>query len=243
MTTRRHHDELPPVEGALGRLLNEASAPAHPGELDGLSAALTAFHQHHTPARRRSMKAVLTNLIAAKALLALGVASMGGVALAASTGTLPAPAQNVAHDLVGAPAADTGHAQDSQEAQDAQDAQVEENATPKPSASPSPSLIGLCRAYSAGVKDAKGKALESPAFTFLITTAGSKEAVGAYCTTLLATAPGGKPSALPDQAQQHKPSTHPTGKPSEHPTGKPSTHPTGSSGDHATGKPEVTAAP
>jgi hypothetical protein len=238
MTRRREHDELPPMEGALGRVLNEASAPAHPGELHGLSAAMTAFHQHHSPTRRRSMKAVLTNLIAAKALLALGAASVGGMTLAASTGSLPAPAQNVAHDLVGAPAAD---------ADSTEDAKVEEesseNATPKPSASPSPSLIGLCRAYSAGVKDANGKALENPAFTFLITTAGSKEAVDAYCTTLLATAPGGKPTALPTQAQQHKPSTHPTGKPSDHPTGKPSTHPTGSSGDHTTGKPEATTAP
>lgn len=236
MTRRRDRDELPPLEGALGRLLNEASAAAQPEELNGLSAALTAFHQHHSPTRRRSMKAVLTNLIAAKALLAIGAASVGGLTLAASTGSLPAPAQNAAHDLVGAPAADADDTEDATE-----DATDEGNATPKPSASPSPSLIGLCRAYSAGVKDANGKALENPAFTFLITTAGSKEAVNAYCTTLLATAPGGKPTALPTQA--HKPTAHPTGKPSDHPTGKPSTHPTGSSGDHATGKPEATTAP
>ena len=49
-----------------------------------------------------------------------------------------------------------------------------------------------------------------------------------------AAAPGGRPTALPTQAQAHKPSSHPTGPrdthpaaPTTHPTGPPTTHPTG----------------
>ena len=236
MTIRRRTDELPPFEGALGRLLADASAPGHDSELEGLSAAVTAFAQHQPRSRRRSMKAVLTNLIAARALLALGAAGLGGVALAASTGTLPAPAQTVAHDLVGAPAPDATDATETSDAAGTSDGATD-SAAPEPSASPSPSLIGLCRAYSAGVANSHGKALDNPAFTFLITTAGSKDAVPAYCTTLLATAPGGKPTARPTQAQSHKPASHPTGKPSTHPTGSSGDHPTGKPSTHPTGKP------
>lgn len=209
-----------PVDGPVARLLADASAPAKPHELEGLSAAVAAFSARRPGLRRSPVKSVLAKLLAAK-VLASGVAAagVGGIALAAATGSLPAPAQNAAHDLVGAPAAG------SQAEGVRQDGNHRPDASATPDASPSPSLVGLCRAYGAGVADANGKALDNPAFTVLITAAGGKDGVPAYCATLLASAPGGKPTALPTQAQRHKPTAHPTGKPTSHPGA--TSHPTG----------------
>jgi len=217
----------------IDRLLAEASAPAHADEVAGLAAALTMFNHIAPRPRRNPVMRVLASLLAAKAIAVGAAAALGGVALAAAAGVLPAPAQNFAHDTLKAPAADAStHAA----------AQASDH--PSPSASPSPNLIGLCRAYGAGAADAKGKALSNPAFTALVTAAGSEEAVPAYCTTALASAPGGKPTALPTQAQVHKPTSHPTGPPATHPTGPPATyptaptpHPTGPPATHPTGPP------
>jgi hypothetical protein len=204
---------------ALQRLLDDAAAPGDADELVGLAAALTAFTQATTP-RRAPVKSALIALLSAKALtVTASAAAVGGVALAASTGTLPGTASP--HAKPGSPST---HA----------------------SASPSPSQVGLCRAYLAGVKDAKGKALDSPAFSTLAAAAGSAQAVDAYCARVLADAPGGRPSDVPSQAANHptgKPATHPTGKPANvppaHPTGKPAVvpppHPTGSPTTHPTG--------
>jgi hypothetical protein len=214
-----------PADSALGQLLADASAPAQPHELHGLSAALTAFSTHSPGPRRSPVQSVLAKLLAAKVLATTAsAAAVGGIALAASAGALPAPAQNAAHDLVGAPAA-------SHPTHPSETVAQEPKVTPKPSATPSPSLVGLCRAYGAGVATSHGKALDNPAFTVLVTAAGGKDAVTGYCAKVLAAAPGGRPTALPTQAQGHKPvyppGTHPTGKPSPHPTGKPTSHPTG----------------
>jgi hypothetical protein len=201
---------------ALEQLLADAAAPAHAGELTGLAAALTAFAQAPTP-RRTPMKSALAALLTAKALAATaGAAAVGGVALAAATGTLPGTAS---------PHTTTPPTHPSEHA----------------SATPSPSLVGLCRAYQAGVKDAHGKALESAAFSVLTAAAGGADKVDAYCTTVLATAPGGRPTSLPTQATDH-----PTGKPSDHPTGKPADVPPSHPGKpadvpppHPTGSPSV----
>jgi hypothetical protein len=178
------------------------------------------------------MPSLLARLLALKVLLAgVAVASLGGVSLAAATGSLPGPAQNAAHQLVGAPAAHSDADSDSDTAD--QGAKDEADASARPEATPSPSLVGLCRAYGAGVASANGKALDNPAFTVLITAAGGKDGVSAFCTTLLATAPGGKPTARPTQAQGHPPTAHPSHAPRPHATGAskdqrstPAPHPT-----------------
>jgi hypothetical protein len=229
-----------PADSALARLLADASAPAQSDELVGLSAALTAFSASQPNSRRSPVKTLLAGLLAAKAALAAtaAAASIGGIALAAATGSLPPAAQNAAHDLVHAPAAASAHsaALDDDETDATPSDTPSDSSSPSPSAShsatPSPSLIGLCRAYGAGVATSHGKALDNPAFTVLITAAGGKDGVAAYCITVLADAPGGKPTALPTPANTHKPATrpthpaHPTGAPSTHPTGAPSPHPT-----------------
>jgi hypothetical protein len=98
-----------------------------------------------------------------------------------------------------------------------------------PVSSPSPSLRGLCQAYTAHVGSSPGKALDSPAFSALITAAGGKDKVAAFCAGMLSAQPGnrptahpgGKPSSLPTPAN----TTHPTGKPTTVPTGHPTPHP------------------
>jgi hypothetical protein len=225
------------ADSALARLLADASAPAQPDELDGLSAALTAFSASQLRPRRSPVKTILASLLATKALaVTAAAASIGGVALAAATGSLPPAAQNAAHNLVRAPA---GAHSDGTDDVNERTSPATIRATPsaKPSATPSPSLVGLCRAYSAGVATANGKALDNPAFTVLISAAGSKDAVTSYCIGVLDAAPGGKPTALPTQAQNHKPGSHHTGPPSSHPVGRSSSHPTGAPTSHPTGAP------
>ena len=82
-------------------------------------------------------------------------------------------------------------------------------------------MVGLCAAYHAAVADNPGKALNNPAFTVLITAAGGKGNVAAYCATVLASSSGtpSHPTAAPP-AHPSVPTTHPTAGPSS-PPGRP----------------------
>jgi hypothetical protein len=189
----------------LAQRLAAASAPGFPGELAGEVAATNAFraavgtNPALSPGRRTMTKsAVVAKLLTLKAAaVAVAAVSAGGVALAASTNVLPNPFTDNPGHSTPAPSHSNG-----------------------PDATPSPSLIGLCTAYLAGAGADHGKALESPAFSALITAAGGKDNVDAYCAGRGVNAPG---------------STHSTSEPSEHPTGQPSSHPGPS--EHPTGEP------
>ena len=167
------------------------------------------------------LKATLLRLLTVKAAaIAAVVVGTGGVALAASTGAIPNPLSS--HP---APAASASKSHPG-----AQDASARPG-----SADPSPSLVGLCHAYTAGAGSEHGKALESPAFQALLTAAGGKDNVDAFCTGILA-------SAKPDQPTSHptgQPTSHPTGQPTSHPTGEPTEHPTGEPTGHPTGQPST----
>jgi len=154
---------------------------------------------------------VITKLLTLKiAIGAATVVAAGGVAFAASNGTLPNPLTDQAktHSSVGDAAT-----------------------APEGKGSPSPSLVGLCKAYEAKVgSNPHGKALDSPAFKALVAAAGDKDDVDSYCTDLLADAKS-KDDAAGDHATG-APGTHPTGAPGTHPTGAPDEHPTGGSTNH-----------
>lgn len=211
--------------GSLAWLLAAAAAPSGERELSGETNAVVAFRAAHLvpatkPTWRQSMS--VTKLLAVKVLLtATGVTAGGGVALAAATGHLPAAlgGQSPASpSATAAPGTSATH----------------------PAASPSPNLKGLCTAYTKGVADSPGKALDNPAFSALITAAGGKSDVAAFCATLPANVtpghtqtarPAGKPTALPTA---HPTPSHPTPTnvmPSTpgHPTGAPTSAPTGHS--------------
>jgi hypothetical protein len=209
----------------LTDLLAMVSTAAFPGELSGEDAAVAAFREAMsgdlaTQSGRgsRTKSVVVAKLLTLKAAaIAVAAVSAGGVALAATTGVLPSPLapENPSHST-NAPA------------------QTNDPATP------SPSLAGLCTAYLAGAGADHGEALESPAFSALITAAGGKDNVDAYCVGLGATVPGsGTDSesrgdhATRPPATHPGPTDHPTG-PTEHPTGEPS-HPTGAPTSHPSG--------
>jgi hypothetical protein len=148
------------------------------------------------------IKTALAKLLTLKAAAILAAVSASGIAVASTTGVLPNPLGPDSPTPVHS-TPDTKH----------------------PAGTPSPSLHGLCTAFLAGAGAEHGKALDSPAFTALITAAEDKDAVESFCTTLLATPPG---AASTD---------HPTGRPTSYPTGPPTWHPTGKPGAHPTGAP------
>jgi hypothetical protein len=213
----------------LAKVLRAVAGPAQPGELAGRHDALAAFGRARLrpdPLQRRQsmLKTAVVKLLTVKAVAVAALAvGTGGVALAASTGTLPNPLGNHPTPAASAGQSDSSHGS---------------AASPHPSGSadPSPSLVGLCHAYTAGAASAQGKALDSPAFRALLTAAGGKDNVDSYCTNLLGTT-AKHPTGSPSAHRSGPPSSQPTGDPSGHPTGNPSGHPTGNPSGHPTGNP------
>ena len=143
---------------------------------------------------------LLTLKVAAATVVA--VAATGGVALAASNGALPNPLRSNTPS-----AGESAHptARPSRSAGGEHDA-----------ATPSPSLIGLCKAYTAGAGVNPGKALENPAFGALITAAGGRDKVDGYCVTALAANTSSQPTPTRGggQSLDHgTPSTRPSHTP------------------------------
>jgi hypothetical protein len=182
---------------ALVELLAAAARPPGGRELAGEQAAMAAFraarpHAVHDAGRGSMLKTALAKMLTVKvaaAAIAISVVG-GGVALAASNGALPSTLGS--GNSAKQPAHATG--------QPSPGADKDKNGN----AAPSPSLVGLCRAYAAGVADNPGKALENPAFGALISAAGDKDKVTDYCTDLLkdepdnaASNPGNAPTARP----------------------------------------------
>jgi hypothetical protein len=214
-----------PVSGSdnLRELLAAAAAPPRAGELSGEQIAVAAFRAAHlTPARQQRrrpvLKSTLATLLTAKILVpAAAVAAVGGIATAAATGTLPLPG----HAPADSPTISATH--------------VPSPAPPgsepaSEAANPSPSLVGLCRAYTAGAGSEHGKALDSPAFTVLITAAGGKDQVPGYCADLLSDQPGNPSPGTPPTGTPETPRpAHPTGPPATPPASRPTQppHPTG----------------
>jgi hypothetical protein len=163
-------------------------------------------------------KIMLAKLLTAKiAIGAAAAVAAGGVALAATTGTLPLD------DNAGPQASASADA-----AENAQDR----------SSTASPNLVGLCRAYTNDAGDNPGKALDSPAFKALITAAGGKDNVADYCEDLLANPPrGAAPSHQPTGAPGEHPTGAPTDRPTGTPTGTPSERPSGAPTDKTTRTP------
>ncbi|OJF12997.1 hypothetical protein [Couchioplanes caeruleus] len=239
------------VTEPLARLLDAATAPARAAELAGEDTAVAAFRRVHRepvppPWRPDMIKTALVKLATAKLLAATaGAASIGGIALAAGTGSLPDAAQDVAHSAFDAPAPHAG-ASAHPDASAGPAPHAAASARPDASAtagrgegSPSPSLTGLCQAYTARPAGERGKALDSPAFTVLVTTAGGRDKVDTYCAALSSAHPdaSSRPSGGPDGN-----ASHPTGAPAGHgrPTqGSAASHgPTG--GPTSPGRPSTT---
>jgi hypothetical protein len=208
-------------------LLAALNAAPQDSELAGHARALAEFRRRsrmpvHARRSARRRRRLLTSLLTAKAAAAAAVAAtaLGGVAAAAYTGTLPAPAQQFAHGMIGAPSPQPSH----------------RPGTPQPSHRPGtpqatpartdavgpeatgPAAFGLCTAY-AHAKAHGTASQKAVAFRNLAAAAGGAAKVAAYCTAV--PHPGNSQPSQPASA-----TTHPAGHPGPHPTGKPSSHPT-----------------
>ena len=210
-------------------LLAALNAAPQDGELAGHARVLAEFrHRGGRPvharrsARRRSR--LLTVLLTAKAAAAAAAAAvaLGGVAAAAYTSTLPAPAQQFAHSVIGAPSpspsASPSHRPGTPQATPARTDAVGPDAT-------GPAASGLCTAY-AHAKAHGTASQKAVAFRNLAAAAGGAAKIAAYCTAV--PHPGSSQSSQPASAP-----THPAGRSASHATGKPSSHPT----PHPAGRP------
>jgi hypothetical protein len=217
-------------------LLAALNAAPQDGELAGHARALAEFRRRggrpvhaRRSARRRSrlLTALLTAKAAAAAAAAAAAVALGGVAAAAYTGTLPAPAQQFAHSVIGAPSPQPGHRPGTPQpghrpgtpqATPARTGAVGPDAT-------GPAAFGLCTAYAHA--KAHGTASQKAiAFRNLAAAAGGAAKIAAYCAAV--PHPGSSQSSQPAPAP-----THPAGRSASHHTGKPSSQPT----PHPAGRP------
>ena len=193
-------------------LLAALNAAPQDGELAGHARVLAEFRRRDLPARaRRSARRrrrSLTSLTAKAA--AVAATALGGVAAAAYTGALPAPAQQFAHGVIGAPPPPPGGRPGTPQATPARTDAVGPDAT-------GPAAFGLCTAY-AHAKAHGTASQKAVAFRNLAAAAGGAAKIAAYCTAV--PHPGnsqpGQPAPAPARPAGHP--SHPTGKPSSHPT-------------------------
>lgn len=169
---------------------------------------------------------MLSTLLAGKvvAAAAAGGIAIAGTAAAAYTGNLPDALQDVAHQTIGAPAADD--AADRSEAPATTPTGRPSTAAPVGPDASGDAAYGLCTAWDKG-----GLATKSVAYEALVKAAGDASKIEAYCKTVerpgdaptghatgAPTTPAAKPTARPTQAPESKPTTHATGAPADAPT-------------------------
>ncbi|WP_127547310.1 hypothetical protein [Actinoplanes sp. OR16] len=174
----------------LADLLSAAAAPATDRELAGEATAMAAFRAAaHSPApavarRRNPMLKLLTFKVAAAAFAT--TATVGGVALAASTGALPNPMF----------ASSSAEPSRSPESSPSWSPRPKPSDSPKPSSSarPRPKVADLCTEFDGRDRDGRWRALDDDHFRDLVRKAGKKDRtrVENYCFDLRR--PGVRPS-------------------------------------------------
>ncbi len=184
------------VTGPRGRrrlvaLIDAAKVPARPGELAGEEALMAAFRAHaaRPPVARQSLKGTLARLLTIKVgALCAAVLSVGGVAVAASTGTLPGPLAGLGRG---------GPASASQPA-------PKVVANPPRSSHPTatPALVAHCHDYLGWDKERRRLALAQPDFRDLVEGARGKDpnAIENFCGQVAPT-----PSPLPSRSPNAPP--------------------------------------
>jgi hypothetical protein len=225
----------------LIRLLNLAGAPPRPEEQVGREFAMQAFIRarreegaHPAETRRGNPLSLITRALVVKALAGVTVLLLGGVALAAGTGNLPAPVQRGAHDLLsplGVAVPDGKSPSPS----------GRHNRTPAPGLAPAPDPDGnpsampvppriqqLCQEWQASLRAGVGKSMDPGSLRKLAEAAGGPEKITSYCAAVLAQPSPSDPGHGPNKSAKPKPGTPvptPTPTPS-HPGKKGEPHPT-----------------
>ena len=182
----------------LAALLDAARAAPSPGELAGERAAVARFVAAYREAaptsmpkgRNRARRPSPASAAAMKVAAFSAVLAVGGTAVAAETGHLPATAQRHAHDLfadLGVPAPQpvggsttpvntpgAGHAST------AVPSSSPASSPAVPSASADPRARGLCRAWAAQ-RQPHGKAMSAKSRRQLVELAGDESRIADFC--------------------------------------------------------------
>jgi hypothetical protein len=215
----------PTGQRRLAALVAATTVPARTGELDGESAALAAFRAAHLapiPERRRRLsmlKTTLAKLLTVKVgALCAATLSVGGVAVAASTGTLPGPLH---HNPPSVSASHPGERPSGVP-----------SVRPSHPATPPPGLLALCHRYIDKDQDHRKRALDEDDFRDLIGQAGGKDRdrVDRFCDKLVHDWPSGVPSERPTTRPSDGLPAHPSSRPAQSPapgSGLPSGGPNG----------------
>ena len=203
----------------LIRLLNLAGAPPRPEEQVGQEVAVQAFirarqeRARRTGTRRVKPLALITRALVVKALTGAVVLLLGGVALAAGTGSLPPPVQQGAHDLlsplgVAVPAGKTASPSGSSGHSPSPTPTRDPTRSPGPLPTP-PGIQGLCQAWQASLRAGVGKSVDPASVKKLAEAAGGPAKIASYCATILGQPPPSDPAASsggPDKSAKAKPS-------------------------------------
>jgi hypothetical protein len=217
----------------LAHFLAAAAGPGTATELRGEGAALSAFTTAvlsrplpDDECRSSPMHArTLSRIVVAKAIAALALtAGAGGVAVAATSTTLPVdqPEATTTHTAVPA----TPTEPDALPADGTDTDAVAEPPIDPADANGGNGLIGLCRAWAAGAASNPHVA-ENPAFTRLTTAAGggatgsdATDAVAGFCATVKPDRPAsGRPTPTPNPVAEPSGDTRAAGKPTGSPAG------------------------
>jgi hypothetical protein len=199
--------DAPPGYGDVASVLAAASAPARPHELASEEGALEVFRAagRTRPARRRRVGPLV-------AVLTVAVLVLGGGAAATATGSLPGPAQGVAHDALGAVGVSVPSASHAARQTPvvhpptirSAPRPVAPHPTPRrrrvPSSTPAPTaprsppprggpnrsslVVALCRAYDAG-RLGNGAGRSSRGYQVLAGLAGGEANIPGYCRSVL----------------------------------------------------------
>ncbi|WP_433829035.1 hypothetical protein ACQP2E_06980 [Actinoplanes sp. CA-015351] len=199
----------------LADVLSAAKAPATDRELAGEAAAMAAFrvaaHSPDTVITRRNPMLKLLSLKVAAAAFAT-TATVGGVALAASTGTIPNP-------IFASSSAKPSH---SKASPSVSPHPKPSSAYPRPSGSasgpasgsPSPKrLADLCKEFDGRDSDGRREALDDDHFGDLVKKAGRKDRVERFCFDFGKPRPSGSFSGKPQVSVSARPGGNPGGYP------------------------------
>jgi hypothetical protein len=185
---RLHPADAPPEYRRAAMMLAAAAAPPTPDELAGERQAVAAFTAvarsipHRAAPRRQPVltRFVSFKLAAAAAIAALSVAGVAG----AATGTLPDPAQRVAHRMLGGAGVP---GPDDHAAQTADDkSSTKSDHSPSGPDATGAAKAGLCRAWASGQGGEQGKKLDATAFKALAKAAGGADSIADYCADVTA---------------------------------------------------------
>jgi hypothetical protein len=202
----------PAGQRRLAALVAATTVPARAGELDGEAAALVAFRAAHLaqiPERRRRLsmlKTTLAKLLTVKVgALCAATLSVGGVAVAASTGALPGPLHH------NPPSASASHP--------SKRPSGVPSVRPSHPATPPPGILDLCHRYIGKDQDHRRRALDEDGFKDLVGQAGGKDRarVDRFCDKLVHDGPSGVPRDRPTTRPSEGPAGRQSGRPNQSP--------------------------